>query len=48
MSEIRTAAMQSREHPGDLPILAPPTLGHITLDIAKVTAIEQPNLRFVG
>src|SRR5216683_4539267 len=46
-SEIRTAAIEASEHPGDLPILAPPALGDIASDIAEITAIERPHLHLV-
>src|SRR5262249_12756452 len=47
-SEIGTAAIEGGEHPGNLPIRAPPTLGHIAVDIAEITAIERPYLHLVG
>ena len=47
-SEIRTAAIEGGEHPGDLPVCAPPTFGHVIADIAEITAIERPYLHLVG
>src|SRR5207247_8510112 len=42
-SVIRTAGMQAREHPGDLPVLAPPATGDIAIDVAQVAAIAPPH-----
>ena len=47
-SVIRTAAMEAGEHPGNLPVLAPPALGHIDIDIAKIAAVHRPHLHLVG
>src|SRR6266545_5454368 len=47
-SEIRTAAIEGSKHPGNFPIRAPPALGHICIDITKVTAIKRPYLHLVG
>ena len=47
MLEIRTAAMQSREHPGDLSILAPPTIRRPRVDIAEIAAIHRPHLHLI-
>ena len=48
LSEIRTAAMEAGEHPGDLPVLALPALGHIGSDIAEIAAVHRPHLHLVG
>jgi hypothetical protein len=47
-SEVRTAAIESGEHPGNLPIRAPPTLGHIAVDIAEIATIKRPYLHLIG
>ena len=46
-SDIRTAAMQGREHTGNLPALAPPALRRRLVDIAEVPAIKRPYLHLV-
>src|SRR5439155_16072982 len=38
----RTAAVESDDHAGNLPVCLPPTLGHLAIDIAEITAIERP------
>src|SRR5581483_5020681 len=45
---IGTAAIQRRKHPGNLPVPAPPALGHLARDIAEIPAIEHPYLHLVG
>src|SRR5213078_4190831 len=35
-SDIRTAAMQGGEHPGDLPVLTLPAFGRLGIDIAEI------------
>src|SRR5438128_3170892 len=47
-SDIRTAAMEAGEHPGNLPILAPPPLGNLVADIPEIAAIERPDLHLIG
>src|SRR5690242_7007939 len=47
-SGIRTAARKVLQHAGNLPVLAPATLGHIHTDVAKIAAIERPHLLLVG
>src|SRR5947209_18661502 len=48
LSVIRTAGMEAREHPGDLPVLAPPALGCILIDVAQIAAVQHPYLHLVG
>ncbi len=48
LSVIRTDAMEAGEHPGNLPVLAPPALGDIGVDIAEIATIKRPDLRLVG
>jgi hypothetical protein len=47
-SDIRTAAMQGRQHPGDFVVFAPPTLRCCRIDIAEIAAIQHPYLHFIG
>src|SRR5258708_6804589 len=48
MSDVRTACMQAGEHPGNLPVLAPPTLRRPLVDIAEIATIQRPHLHLVG
>jgi hypothetical protein len=47
-SEIRSAAIESGQHPGNLPVCTPPMFGRVVFDIAKIAAVERPHLHLVG
>src|SRR6202030_1928958 len=47
-SDIRTAAMQGGEHPGNLPVFAPPALRRHLADIAEITTIKRPHLHLIS
>jgi hypothetical protein len=46
-SDLRTAAMQDSKHPGDLPVLAPPALSRLGIEVAEIPAIERPYLHLI-